>query len=75
MKEMIVDDEKNTRDRLRQFMPWKEIGVDDVNAATNSCFQIAGIALFVIGQYFRRGECRGFSAESHRFIRLAKDPM
>lgn len=35
MKVMIVDDEKNTRESLRQFVPWAEVGVDQVVTARN----------------------------------------
>jgi len=35
IKALIVDDEKNTRDSLRQFVPWSAMGVDTVETAKN----------------------------------------
>lgn len=35
IKAMIVDDEINTRDSLKEFLPWKEMGVDIVETAKN----------------------------------------
>ncbi len=35
IKVLIVDDEKNTRDSLRQYVPWSAIGVETVETAKN----------------------------------------
>lgn len=35
IKLLIVDDEENTRDGLREYMPWKKLGVDVVETAKN----------------------------------------
>ncbi len=43
MKVMIVDDEKNTRESLQQFVPWAEIGVDQVVTARNGKDALAQI--------------------------------
>ncbi|TLS50949.1 response regulator [Paenibacillus antri] len=35
MRALIVDDEKHTRDSLRQYVPWSDMGVDTVETAKN----------------------------------------
>ena len=35
MRLLIVDDEKNTRNVLRNFIPWQELGIEEIREAKN----------------------------------------
>jgi two-component system, response regulator YesN len=45
MRVLIIDDEKTTRETLRYFVPWAELGIDEVDTAANGFDALARISL------------------------------
>jgi two-component system, response regulator YesN len=43
---LIVEDEKHSREVLRDFIPWRELGVDSVRVAGNGIEALAGLGGF-----------------------------